>query len=365
MRLEGKKLLYIGYLQPGQTSLMRMNAIKRLGFEVLGVDVREIMCRYSWIVQNTTKLTERGSFIRDINKHVCEVVNSFRPAIVWLDKQEYLYPTTVQRLKRIGATVIFYTPDPYFTVKWKHTNLSDACMPMMDLCITAKTYEIEFYRSLGTQVYYMPLAYCDEMHRRIHRQYSEAFQFGFIGGWEPRRQALLESLAAKGLKVHVWGYGWDHLLDGKWSIRRQLRIYRLSGQIAHTIQRSKILENAITPFEILGDNYVTTLNETQVSIGFLRTVWPDQHTTRTFEIPACASMLLADRTEEHLSFFCQGKEADFFSCEDELLEKAVYYARNPTIRERVSAAGYDRCVRSGYSYYSRLKELFTRLPQII
>ena len=47
--------------------------------------------------------------------------------------------------------------------------------------------------------------------------------------------------------------------------------------------------------------------ERRIGLGFLRNVCPDQHTTRTFEIPACGSMLLADRTDEHLAILQKAK----------------------------------------------------------
>ena len=94
---------------------------------------------------------------------------------------------------------------------------------------------------------------------------------------------------------------------------------------------------------------------------FLRKVCQDQHTTRTFEIPACGSMLLADRTEQHREFFEEGKEAEFFASCEELLDKTKFYCSNESARKRVAEAGYLRCKQGGYSYVCRLRRALQEL----
>ena len=95
----------------------------------------------------------------------------------------------------------------------------------------------------------------------------------------------------------------------------------------------------------------------------MRKVCADQHTTRTFEIPACGSLLLADRTEEHQEFFEEGKEAEFFASMDELLDKVEFYCGNESARRRVAEAGLKRCTDGNYAYVHRLKVVLDAISQ--
>lgn len=90
---------------------------------------------------------------------------------------------------------------------------------------------------------------------------------------------------------------------------------------------------------------------------FLRDVYPNQHTTRTFEIPACGSMLIADRTDEHREFFIEGKEAEFFSSKEELIEKVRFYWGHEDLRKKTAMNGYEKCHTADHSYKNRLKDV--------
>jgi spore maturation protein CgeB len=99
----------------------------------------------------------------------------------------------------------------------------------------------------------------------------------------------------------------------------------------------------------------------QITLGFLRELNPDQHTTRSFEIPAIGGFMLADRTEDHREFFEEGKEAEYFTSDDEFRDKIRFYLANEAARERIAKAGHERCMTSGYSYEDRIRTVMGEL----
>jgi spore maturation protein CgeB len=358
------KVLCLGDIASGQTSLMRMRALERLGHQVMGVNTVEPWRKASWLRRQLQRRMHCGSVVRDINASVLSSAQGFRPRCVWAEKQEFLYPETVQELRMLGACTLHFTPDPYFTLDWKRTPLMDAAMKEFDVLVYCKSYERRDYEALGRQLVYMPLGYCDEVHRALPSCDGRwACDVGFLGGWEPRREEMLAPLASAGLRLRIWGSYWDFLRDGRWTIRRKLILDQLAGVAKYRIHRNETLAACLQGAEVYQDDYARALTGSKIGIGFLRRVCPDQHTTRTFEIPACGSMLLADRTAEHQDFFHEGREAEFFSSKEELLEKARFYCNQPSIRNRIARAGHERCIRSRYAYIHRLSDVLSALQE--
>jgi len=353
------KILYLGDIGPGQTCLMRMRALERLGHQVCGVNTVEAWRKAAWLHRQIQRRLHRGSVVDGINQAVLDAAREFRPDLVWADKQEFLRPETLHELRKSGARLVSFTPDPYFTLTWKRTPLMDAAMREFDVFVYCKSYEKAAYETLGKQVIYMPLGYCDETHRPLPSSDSRWHcDVGFLGGWEPRRERLLHPVATTGVDLKIWGGYWEFLNDGRATLRRRIILKQLAGADPFTIDRDPILSPCLNGGEVYGDDYARALSGAKIGLGFLRKVCPDQHTTRTFEIPACGSMLLADRTDEHREFFEEGKEADFFEGVDELASKCSFYANNEGARKRIAYAGFKRCQDGRYSYLHRMENVF-------
>jgi spore maturation protein CgeB len=110
-----------------------------------------------------------------------------------------------------------------------------------------------------------------------------------------------------------------------------------------------------------GDDYVHALASFKIGLGLLSKAIPEQHTTRTFEIPAAGTFLLAERTDEHRAFFEEGREAEYFDSTEELHDKVLFYLRNDAARSTIAARGRERCQRSGYDNDSVLAGVMNQI----
>ncbi len=139
-------------------------------------------------------------------------------------------------------------------------------------------------------------------------------------------------LAHNGLGVRIWGNGWP--------------------------QRSTVVPGMRVERKALyADEFARAICAFDINLAFLRKMNRDVQTTRSVEIPACGAFMLAERTDEHCALFEEGKEAEYFGSERELLDKAKYYVAHPEERQRIAIAGRERCLKSGYSYQERLRTM--------
>lgn len=344
---------------------MRLRAFERLGHTVRSVDTTRPWNEARWLSRQVQRQIQFGSVIDEINRGIISVAREFGPGVVWAEKQEFVRIDTIHEIRRLGAKVIHFTPDPYFTLAWKRTMIMDQAMSAFDVLVYCKHYERKQYETLGKPLIYMPLGFCDEVHRPLPSNDARwRCSVGFLGGWEPRRERLLHAIAAAGVNLKVWGAYWDFLQDGRWSLRRHLVLRQLAGSDKVRFHRNETLSHALQGDEVYADDYARALTGSAIGLGFLRKTCPDQHTTRTFEIPACGSLLLADRTDEHQQFFEEGQEAEFFASEDELLDKVKFYTARETSRLRIAEKGRRRCVQGGYAYVKRLNEVMRTISQI-
>lgn len=349
------KILFLGEIAPGQTSHMRMRALSRLGHDVDGFNTVQPWQHARWLARQVQRRLGSGPVVDAINRDVLDRATALRPDLVWAEKQEFLWPETIARLRALGARLVHFTPDPYFSLPWKRTRHMDRAIGAFDVLVYCKAYERDAYAATGRPLVYMPLGFCDEVHRPMaDAGPAWSCAAGFQGGWEPRRQQLMRALADAGIDLAFRGYGWDMVADGRWTLRRHVVLHQLARGAPFRFRRDDVLARAFRGGEVYGDDYARALSGAAIGLGFLRTICPDQHTTRTFEIPACGSMLLADRTDEHSAFFEEGKEAEFFDGEAELVDKARFYVTHDDARRRIAEAGRVRGIRSRYAYVHRL-----------
>jgi spore maturation protein CgeB len=107
---------------------------------------------------------------------------------------------------------------------------------------------------------------------------------------------------------------------------------------------------------VFEEGYNAIVTNSKICLGFLNSGNNDQYTRRAFEIPACKGFLLAQRTQTMQKLYAEGKEAEYFSSKEELVSKIKYYLSNEEKRLKIAEAGHQRCIKSDYDVYSRMRQ---------
>lgn len=273
------------------------------------------------------------------NKAIVDRISSNRYDIIWIDKGIVISTATFKRIKELQpqAKLVGYSPD-WMMGRHNQSRQFLESLPYYDCYVTTKSYAVnDMLRAGCRDVLYIGNAFQRGFHRPYELSPEEMQQFGsavsFIGAYETERATSILYLAKHGIQVNIWG-------SAEWE------------EFCH---RSPNLTFKGT--ELLDADYCKALSGSEISLCFLRKVNKDLQTTRSVEIPACRSMMLAERTSEHQQLFEEGKEAVYFSSDSELLEKCRYYLDHPHERKAIRDSGYERCIRSDYSYHGRINQI--------
>jgi spore maturation protein CgeB len=329
------KILYTGPLVPGDTCELRRHALERLGHETIAVDSVPFVERQG-LARRVERRLRLGPLVREYHAAL-EAALAQRPDLLWVDKGIFVLPALLDAARAQGVRwLVHYSPDNYLLQQNASRHLWRG-LARYDVVVTTKRSNTGLLATMGARrVLLSGNAFDPPMHRPVELAESEraalAADVSFIGRWEPDRERLLDAIAALPIRLRVRGPGWERV-------------------------RSRLLRPKCEPGAIYGEDYVKAIAAAKVNLGLLSVVAGDAITQRSIEIPACGAFMLAERTGEHRLHFVDGEEAVFFDRSDDLVRKVQQWVAADDERARIAAAGRARCLRSGYSYDDRLREV--------
>lgn len=256
--------------------------------------------------------------------------------IVFVDKGVWVRPETLLKLKKAARKqiAIHYTPDAQFFENCSRHFFSG--LPEYNLCVTTKPFELDQYTGAGArEVKLIQQGYGARLRPTRSAEIPDSLKSDvcFIGHCQPHYAAFLEKFARQ-IPLKIRGPRWTAFA-----------------------RKNNWARGVVQGEGCYGDDYTRALSGAKIAIGLLSKRIPETTTTRSFEIPACGTMLLAERTDDHLALFEEGREAAFFDDVSECIEKATYYLENGAELDAIAAAGRKRCLRSNYSVEGQFESI--------
>jgi len=331
------RILFVGDDLWWSNSGSYLRGFRKLGHDVAFVD--QFSNSRSLLVRLGRKLDKR-TFTRTINQDLWQTFIRFKPHLIFVWNGHYVSPTVLSRIRDTGGTLIFEycTEDPLNPNAISPFFLQG--IPLYDCLFTIKAFNVKDFQSAGAQqVEYVPAWFDPDIHYPVRVAQAEQALYGsdvvFVGTWFRDRARKLEELLESRFpySLAIWGNRWEH--SGSRSPLRKHVKYRA----------------------VLGEEMSKVISASKIALGFLNAENRDQHTGRTFEIPACGGFILAERTDDHLKLFEEGKEAEYFDNVVELREKVDYYLRHNDERQRIAQAGHHRALESGYTVMESVRRV--------
>lgn len=328
------KAAYIGILTPGTTSRMRAEWLRRLlpewNWQWIDTDGPMRACHRVW--QSLAFRLKVGPAVEAVQAAVEEQSRGASWDLVWVDKGVFLDPRLVAGWRARAQRMVHFTPDTAF-----HANRSRLfydSMGSFDFLVTTKSFEVAEYESrvgagkvlLTTQGYDAAIHF--PRPGGVRRR-----EVVFVGLAEWDRERCLGHFLEQGIPVRLAGRGWGHFL-ARWGSAPHLHF---EGE------------------GLFGDSYAALLSRSWVGLGLLSKRFPELHTTRTFEIPACGAILATEATADTERFFGPG-EAVFAADYGELAGKvkALLETGGEAELEGIAEAGRGRVLADGRDYGSLL-----------
>jgi spore maturation protein CgeB len=111
---------------------------------------------------------------------------------------------------------------------------------------------------------------------------------------------------------------------------------------------------------VYGETYSHLISNSKFGLGLLSKRFPELHTTRTFEIPACGTALLTERNEEIEELF-NNDEVIYFDSKEELAKRIKFYINHSDILKDITNKGHLRVAGSGYDNNSIIKTILNTI----
>lgn len=321
-------ILYIGDYSYGSTSAMRCNVLQELYPEasLIIADISKPLYKTNAIFRSIGWRFQKGPLIKEVNEYILNFLTQ-NYDITWIDKGMFINHFTINKIRKQSKLLIHYTPDmAFFSNASAFFNRS---IPVYDLCITTKRVEIDLYKQKGVKkLHFTTQGYNPLVHKPFHT-FDQKQGVVFIGLNEPSRERIITSLLENAVPVILGGSNWNKFVK----------------------KHNHIKDLSFLGEKVYSEAYAQALSGSLVGLGLLSKRFKELHTTRTFEIPACGTALISERTQDTVSFF-DDSEAIFYKNEGELITQIKYYLKHQDKLEEITKNGYRKVTTHGLDYKS-------------
>lgn len=255
----------------------------------------------------------------EMNRALLKTVEQERPDVllaVQMNYEIWLETLRIIQLRGDVATVCWTTDDT-----WKYDQVSRFLGPYFHAMTTTDPSVIPFYHRDGI-ANVLPVQWAARADVLSPPLPSNECQYPvtFVGAAHGTRRRRVAELAAMGVDIECFGFGWP------------------SGSVA-------------------AEDIGGIMRQSVISLNFSNSSGRRTNMkARMFEVPGAGGFLLTEPTEHLGRYYAVGREIEVFHSVDDLAHKVRHYLANPDLRDRLAAAGFER-TRRDHTYDQRMEEV--------
>jgi spore maturation protein CgeB len=276
----------------------------------------------------------------NINQRLLAELASNQYNLVFIIKGNRIHPWTLRKIKLLYPNIKLISWSGDNMTKWHNKSFFyHFGINYYDILLSINIPDYKKIEAFfKNSIYYFDKVADLDTHKPLNSSRTKfKYDVIFIGSYEKDRFLTLNYLAKQGIKITIFGNMWEKC-----------------KQKTHSNLNIKYQD-------LIGKNYVETIYHSKITLGFLRKINNDTQTSRSFEIPAVGGFMLMERTDDHLRIFEEGKEAEFFNDNEELLKKIRYYLNHDGLRESIAKNGFLKVKKSGYYFENLVDRMMEKI----
>jgi len=283
-----------------------------------------------------------GPVVKRINEDLYNFVRDKKIDLLFLYRNNFITPKTIERIKNIGTAVFDYNNDDPFSNHQSYFRLRNyfQSLPLYDQIFVYSKKNIEDIKKRGlNNVSLLRGYYIKERNFPIPNIHKNRYSCDviFIGHWEDDgRDEYIKLLLDNDIDVKIYGPFWERSKHYRYFLKK--------------MNMEKIA--------YLSDDYNLALNSAKTALVFLSKKNNNTYTQRCFEIPATKTAMVCEYTDDMArNLFEEDKEAVYFKSAQELLEKIRFLLSNEKRRIEIATNGYKRLLKDGHEALDRCKRV--------
>ena len=260
---------------------------------------------------------------------------------------KYVLPETTEWIKKQVRTTIYWCQDDPFFVP---TFVQHQMYRGYDIALTCDLASVEVYKSLGIRNAHLWWPAWDHI-GRIFTPVPENEKIDCVFAGSPYRispiprNQLVEALLAKGINVELYG-------NSIWTQGGRSGMQNGNPRFASSYKGN--WANWATVHTLFARSRINFSNHIVRSPGYLN--------DRVFMIMGVGGFLLMDDQPEVNKYFIDGKEIVYFSTVKDFADKALYYLKNPELRNTIGENAQKK-ILAEHTYAHRVDYLLNVLEK--